>query len=77
MAQNLKVEITEVENQLFWNVKIEWLEKITINGEEYIETVRTWSVDAPSELAARTIQEGLGNMTDTTYDVLMNSGYER
>lgn len=40
------------------------------------EAVRTWSVEAPSELVARTIELAFSGMTDGMYLILMGNDYE-
>lgn len=70
MASNLECEITEGEspnpdNPNPWQVQMRFFDASH-------NLVRTWTVDAPSELVAKTIETALTIMTDQNYEFVYN-----
>lgn len=82
MAQNLECTIVEGESPNPdmpnpWQVQMRWFKR-EMNGEGSYDRVeiRSWTVDAPSELVAKTIQEAFLQLGDTEYDNLTNQGFQ-
>jgi len=74
MAQNLECEIVEGETQIPgmpnpWQVQMRWFERV-MNSEGSFDRnlIRTWTIDAPSELVAKTIETAFTLMTDENYN---------
>lgn len=80
MADDLLVEIKELEpyNEDVatpWQVKVDWCISEDDEGDPW--SVRTWTVEVPSQLVAMTLKNAINNMTNQTYRELMESGYEK
>lgn len=74
MASNLVTSILEIPNPEgwvtpnHWQVRLEWH-----NGAA--DPMATYTLDAPHELAAKTLKTALDNVTDATYETLLGAGY--
>lgn len=73
MAANLECELTEGQATIPGNPN-PWQVNLKFFDTEH-SLVRTWAVDAPSELVGKTLKAAIDNLTDESYDTLYGQGY--